>query len=114
MGNLVTSKIVGVGDVTLTTDVGCRLVLKDVRHVPDMRLNLISVGKLDDVGLMNYFGKSQWKLSKGNLVVARGKKEGSLYMMQGKINGGEANTVRDDSSLEMWHKLLDHMSEKGL
>jgi len=56
-------------------------VLKDVRHVPDMCLNLISAGKLDDAGLVNHFGRGIWKPTKGSLIVARGKKEGSLYFM---------------------------------
>ena len=42
MGNQVSSKIVGIGDVTLITNTGFKPMLKDVRHVPDMRLNLIS------------------------------------------------------------------------
>ncbi|KAF8412926.1 hypothetical protein HHK36_000898 [Tetracentron sinense] len=41
-------KIVGIGDVHIETHVGHKLVLKDVRHLPDLRLNLISCGKLDD------------------------------------------------------------------
>lgn len=82
MGNQDKSKIVGIGDIVLTTSIGCKLVLKDVRHVPTMRLNLISTGKLDDAGLVNYFGEGKWKLTKGSLIMARGKKEGSLYVMQ--------------------------------
>ena len=38
------------GDVELETSIGCKLVLKYVRHVPKMRFSLISVGKLDDEG----------------------------------------------------------------
>ena len=49
MGNQVTSKIVGIGKVTMVTENGYKLMLKEVRHVPDMRLNLILTGKLDDV-----------------------------------------------------------------
>ncbi|BAT87454.1 hypothetical protein VIGAN_05082100 [Vigna angularis var. angularis] len=88
MGNHVTSKIVGIGEVTLTTQNGNKLVLKEVRHVPEIRLNLISVGKLDDAGMNNQFGDGKWKLSRGSMIVARGKKEGSLYCMQGKIYKG--------------------------
>ncbi|KAE8663641.1 hypothetical protein F3Y22_tig00112925pilonHSYRG00085 [Hibiscus syriacus] len=79
------SKIIGIEDIILTTSTGCKLILKDMRHVPAMRLNLISAGKLDDAGLINYFGKGKWKLTKGNLIMARGKKERSLYMMQAKL-----------------------------
>ena len=44
------------GDVYLKTMQGNRLVLKDVRHVPDIRLNLIFIEKLNDEGYNNSFG----------------------------------------------------------
>jgi len=82
MENQVSSKIVGIGDITMTTNTGCKLVLKDVRHVPNIRLNLISVGKLDNAGLVNHFGGGKWKLTNGSSIIARGIKEGSLYIMK--------------------------------
>ncbi|RDX90485.1 hypothetical protein CR513_27642, partial [Mucuna pruriens] len=68
MGNHVTSKIVGIGEVTLITENGNKLVLKEVRHVPEIRLNLLSIGKLDDAGMNNQFGGGKWKLSRGSLI----------------------------------------------
>ena len=59
MGNNGTSKIVGIGDICLETSIGSKLILKDVRHVPDIRLNLISIGRLDDEGFAHYFGESK-------------------------------------------------------
>ena len=47
--------IVGVGDVCLKFDTGMELVLRNVKHVPDMRLNVISTGLLDDDGYNNNF-----------------------------------------------------------
>jgi transposase InsO family protein len=114
MGNEGVSKIVGMGNVCLETSVGCKLVLKDVRHVPDIRLNLISTGKLDDEGYKNHFGDGKWKLIKGSLVVAKGNKTCSLYTMKGKISKEFVNALDDDSSTELWHKRLGHMSEKGM
>ena len=38
------------GDVELETSIGCKLVLKDVRHVPEIRFSLISIEKLGDEG----------------------------------------------------------------
>jgi len=35
--------------------------LKDVRHVPDMHLNLISTKNLNDDGLVNHFGGGMQK-----------------------------------------------------
>ncbi|KAF7130883.1 hypothetical protein RHSIM_Rhsim10G0164600 [Rhododendron simsii] len=114
MGNEGVSKIVGMGDVCLETNTGCKLLLKDVRHVPDIRLNLISAGKLDDEGYKNQFGDGKWKLSKGSLVVARGKKSSTLYLMQSKLSKREVNAIGDEASTELWHKRLGHMSEKGM
>ena len=42
MGDIGECKVAGVGSVYLTILIGCRLTLKDVQHVPDIRLNLIS------------------------------------------------------------------------
>ena len=39
MGNSCVSKIVGIGDICLETIIRNKLVLKDVRHVSDIRLN---------------------------------------------------------------------------
>ncbi|KAE8697223.1 hypothetical protein F3Y22_tig00110627pilonHSYRG00093 [Hibiscus syriacus] len=85
MGNQYRSKIVGIGDIILTTSTGCKLILKDVRHIPTMRLNLISAGNLDDVGLISYFGERKWKITKRSLIMAREKKEESLNVMQAKL-----------------------------
>jgi len=48
--------------------------LHNVRHIPALKRNLISIGQLDDEGHHTTFGDGAWKVTKGNLVVARGKK----------------------------------------
>ena len=50
MRNEAKCEIVGMKDVELETSIGCKLVLKYVRHVPEMRFSLISIGKLRDEG----------------------------------------------------------------
>ncbi|VFQ77038.1 unnamed protein product [Cuscuta campestris] len=65
------SKIVGMGTVCLKTNTGCRLTLRDVRHVPEFRYNLISAGGLDEDGYVSRLGEGKWKLTKGSLIVAR-------------------------------------------
>ncbi|KAA8525967.1 hypothetical protein F0562_007933 [Nyssa sinensis] len=49
MGNTSHSKIVGIGDVCIRISVGCTMTLRDVRHVPDLRFNLISVDIVVDL-----------------------------------------------------------------
>ncbi|PKI67515.1 hypothetical protein CRG98_012099 [Punica granatum] len=50
MGNGQSCKIVGIGDICLETELGCKLLLKKLRYVLEIRLNLISTGQLDDEG----------------------------------------------------------------
>ena len=57
IGNEGASKIVGIRNICLETSIGYKFLLKDVRHVPDIRLNLISTGKLDVDGYTNQFGE---------------------------------------------------------
>lgn len=44
------ANVVGIGDVYLEINNDTKLILKNVKHVPDIHLNLISISKLDDEG----------------------------------------------------------------
>ena len=48
------------------------------------------------------------------MVVARGKKCSTLYLLQARISSGLVNAMEDESTTILWHKKLAHMSEKGL
>ncbi|CAL1380337.1 unnamed protein product [Linum trigynum] len=111
-GNL--SKVIGKGEVFLETMNGTKLLLKDVRHVPEMCLNLISVDKLDEEGYCNTFHNGQWKLTRGSLVLAKGKKLSKLYVTEAKISPEIVNSAENGDTIELWHKRLGHMSEKSM
>ena len=72
--------VVGLGDVRISLPNGSVWLLEKVRHIPDLRRNLISVGQLDDEGHAILFVNGTWKVTKGARVLARGKKIGTLYM----------------------------------
>lgn len=114
MGNAGASKVVGIGEIHLKTNIGNMLVLKDVRHVPDICLNLISIGKLDDEGFDSYYGEGELKFTKGSLVVAKGKKINTLYLTQATLCKADVNAIQKDVSVDLWHARLGHISEKGL
>ncbi|KAH9294173.1 hypothetical protein KI387_040625 [Taxus chinensis] len=105
--------IVGKGSVHVKLQNGNTWVLKNVRHVPSLRRNLISVGKLGDEGCMVIFTTDSWKVTKGSLVVARGKKVGTLYLSTVSTDPSSIlATTGIDTTL--WHHRLGHMSEKGM
>ena len=83
-----------------------------MRHVPVLMRNLILVVKLDDEGHNMVFNNGGWKVTKGAMVVAQGKKTGTLYV---KSNCRSMIAVADNSmSSNLWHYRLGHMSEKEM
>eukprot|EP00253_Pinus_taeda_P023266 PITA_23266 len=94
---------------------GQDMLFKQVRHVPEMRMSLISMGRLDDGGYSTSFGKGGRKISKGALVMAKGPKPGTLYTLNTLIGKSDlAIVTKEGNSADPWHKCLGHMSEKGL
>ena len=72
--------VVGMRDVWILLSNGSVWLLEKVRHIPDLRRNLIFVGQLDDERHAILFVGGTWKVTKGARVLARGKKTGTLYM----------------------------------
>lgn len=106
MRNGNTSKIMVKGDICLETNIGYYLTLEDVRHVPDMHLNLISTRILGEKGYTSVFWDKKWKRKKSSLVIARGKKVSILYVIEVKVSNGCVNALGEDSSTKLWHKRL--------
>jgi len=103
--------IVGRGDIDIKTSSGSLCTLHNVRHIPALKRNLISIGQLDDEEHYTTFGDEAWKVTKDNLVVARGKKQGSLYMIADEDMVKVTEAVNNST---LWHQRLGHMSEKGM
>ena len=114
MSNDGLSKVVGIGTICLETSNGTKLILKDVRHAPDIKLHLISTSKFDDNGYCTMLCDGQLRLTKGSLIVARSKKSSGLYWLQASVCNGLVNAVEIDRFSELWHKRLSRISEKRL
>eukprot|EP00253_Pinus_taeda_P031288 PITA_31288 len=75
MGNDVTCNIVGIGSIQLQMFDGTTNMLIDVRHVPDLRRNLISLGALDTNGYKTVIEGGVMKIYGGILLVMKANKE---------------------------------------
>ena len=62
MRNGTVSKIFGIGNINREMEWGENLVLQNVRFVPRMKINIISIGKLDDEGYSCEFDSHQIKI----------------------------------------------------
>ena len=71
MGDDAPCIIVGMGKVQINQKNGNQWLLKEVRHVPDLRKNLISTGQLESEGFISIFTDKTWKVIKGSLVIAK-------------------------------------------
>ena len=70
MGNSGEVKVFGVVTICLKINTGSTLVLNNINHAPDILLNLIFVGQLDDDVYHNDLCNGQWKLTKGSLILS--------------------------------------------
>jgi hypothetical protein len=71
LGDDAPCKIVGMGKVKIKQSYRNQWFLKEVRHVPDLRKNLISTGKLESEGCISIFTYKVWKVTKGSLVIEK-------------------------------------------
>ncbi|KAE8695859.1 U-box domain-containing protein 31 [Hibiscus syriacus] len=67
---------------------------------------------LDGEGYSTTFSGCEWKITKGALVIARGKKTGTLYVTSNLEN--IIAVAYADGKSNLWHQRLGHMSEKGM
>ncbi|GFZ05774.1 hypothetical protein Acr_17g0013460 [Actinidia rufa] len=97
MANNTSSRVVGRGSVRFRMADGRSVTLTEVRHVPNLRKNLISIGMLDAKGCRFNASGGILRVSKGNKEMLWGKKTRGLYRLEGNVQTGGA-TVRHGSS----------------
>ena len=96
--------------VSLSND--STLKLRNIRHISKLKRNLISVGQLADGEMNTSFDGDVCKITKGAMVMAHGKKEGTLYMSSSF--GASISVASSEADVGVWHRRLGHMSEKGM
>ena len=115
--NNATCKIVGVGSIQIKMFDGMVRTLSDVRHVPGLKKNLISLGTLDKNGCRIACQGGVLKVIRGSLIVMKGKMNRSLYTLEGSTISGSVNvstSIMSDEETKLWHLRLGHMSESGM
>jgi hypothetical protein len=116
MGNDISCKVVGSGSIQIKMFDGTIKILADVRHVLELRKNLISLGVLDTRGYKSIVQGGVMKVYKGILVVMKEKKVGNMFLLEGRTESDHATMIsqKDSDFFLLWHQQLDHMSKQGL
>ena len=89
VGNSQHCAIIGIGTVELNLSGGSTLVRHNVGDVPELSRPLISVGQLHEADIRAGFSSRGWTLHKGNLLLARGSKVHSLYLLYVTLREGD-------------------------
>ena len=93
-------------------------MLTDVRYIPKLEKNLISLGTLESKGFTIILQNGILKVVSGALVVMKGIRRNNLYLYQGSTSFGTTAAVSEaDKVAEMsrlWHMRLGHAGEKYL
>ncbi|GFZ21369.1 Calcineurin-like metallo-phosphoesterase superfamily protein [Actinidia rufa] len=97
MANNTASRVIGRGTVRFRMADGRSVTLTEVRHVPNLQKNLISIGMLDSKGCSFEASGGILIVSKGNKEMLWEKKTKGLYRLEGNVQTGGA-TVRHGSS----------------
>ena len=82
MGNDISCKVVGIGSIRIKMFDGTVKILTDVRHVPELRKNLIYLGVSDTGGYKIIVQGGVMKVYKGILLVMKVKKVDNLFMLK--------------------------------
>jgi len=81
MRNSATSNVIGEGTIQFRPHDGCITTLQDVRHVPESRYNLISLGTLHGEGFSFSSKGNLMKVFKEAQMKFQAERVGDVYML---------------------------------
>lgn len=87
-----------------------------MRHVPEVKRNLISLSMLDKAGCIIRVESSVLKVAKGSLVLMKSNTSNGFYALQNVAITCNVTVIVNqiqDKTL-VWHLMSGRMSEKGL
>ncbi|GJX63193.1 retrovirus-related pol polyprotein from transposon TNT 1-94 [Tanacetum coccineum] len=101
LGNNRACAIMGIGKVRVQMKDGLSFVLENVRYIPELKRNLISLGTLDREGYTVKLQNGRVKVIKGSLMVLSGTMKGNcVYSLDGWAESGKASVgIQEKESL---------------
>lgn len=73
--------IEGKGKINMRFLNGTLVVLNEVQYIPNLKRNLIAYSNLYKEGFTTVFGENSWKLTKGSMMITKGKFVDTLYLL---------------------------------
>ena len=127
MGNRMKARIEGVGTYRIVLDTGYCLDVEKCLYVPDCSRNLVSVSRLDVLGFDFRIGHGCFSLYHGINLYGTGSLSDTLYCLNlnstfvnslfnvdVKYDVGMKRSALNESSADLWHKRLGHISKERI
>ncbi|KAH9667833.1 hypothetical protein KPL70_021191 [Citrus sinensis] len=112
--NNLACKVAGIGTISIRIFDGIERDLKEVRYVPELKRNLISLGLMDQGGCSIKAGNGNLQIEENGLIIMKGIKRNGLYVLVGSITMPAITASVSSDKTKLWHMMLAHMSERGL
>ena len=104
----------GIGTIMINTNGGTVNKLANVRYVPNLKRNLISVSSLYMQGFRQEGGEGKTSFFKKGKLALRRLLCGSLYLLDGETITPPAYVAASKDDTVLWHFRLAHTSVKNL
>lgn len=96
-------KIMGIGNINLKLHDGTIRKLKQARYVLNLKMNLISLGMLDQMGCSVRIEFGVMKIVKGTVVIMKGNRKNGMFILDEEVVNGKvgitSNVVMDKTKL---------------
>ena len=92
MGDDHPCSVESVGTIRIRMSDGMERELKEVRYVPQLKRNLISVGILETSGMVISVRDGDLRMINGSMVVMKGVRQGNIYYLKGSTMTGQVET----------------------
>ena len=102
----------GKGSIIVNYSNGEELKLEGVLFVPTLKVNILSLGKLDDDGFTSNLGGGVLTIfdDRGNVFANVRKSRGSMYLIKLNIPEVCQITREEESAVWLWHYRLCHQN----
>lgn len=119
-GNGERAQAVGRGDVPLVVG-NTQVTLTAVLHVPEARVNLVSVRRVVGTGARVEFGDGTCSITKGGKLLMSAQQRGGLWCLSASrgpsaLTAGDAALIARSTpeTAQLWHQRFGHLSYPGL
>ena len=116
MGNDISCKVIGIGEIRVRLAYGSVKVFTEVRHVPGLNRNLIALGVLDQQGCVFKGEGRAMKVTRGSMAIMKGSRRNTFYTLEGKtiIHSSGLVSMKELHPTKLWHLRLGHVIQRGL